>query len=184
MSEVHHFCYLQKKKKIFLLTENKLVGDYYGMAKSDLLGNIIFRNKDNQPRIYYDYKSPNKVNGDTLFWTMCSRTPIHFSQFDGFNNDKYILNIWGYTDNWYYYNHMGPRDEQYNISIYDSDNLKEIYNKEYNVDLRYVKITDSYFKKCYDDFSIFYYNEKTNTINYITNITNTIYKYFNLMKIK
>ena len=33
-----------------------------GMAKSDLLGNIIFRNKENQPQIYYEFKSPNKVD--------------------------------------------------------------------------------------------------------------------------
>ena len=45
LSEVHHFCYLEKKKEIFLLTESKLVGDYYGMAKSDLLGNIILEIK-------------------------------------------------------------------------------------------------------------------------------------------
>ena len=28
-SEVHHFCYLEQKKEIFLLTENILIGDYY-----------------------------------------------------------------------------------------------------------------------------------------------------------
>ena len=45
ISEVYHFCILEKKKEIFLLTENTLVGDYYGMAKCDFSGNIIFRNK-------------------------------------------------------------------------------------------------------------------------------------------
>ena len=91
------------------------------------------------------------------------------------------MNIWGYTDNWYYYQFQGPKDEQYNISIYNSDDLKEIFNKDYDVDLRYVKITDFYFKKCYDDFSIFYYNEKEKSINFITNITDKIYKYFNIL---
>ena len=175
LSEVHHFCYLQKKKEIFLLTENTLVGDYYGMAKSDLFGNIIFRNKNNQPQIFYDFIPPKEVNADTLFYDMSSRTPIQYSKFDGFNNDKFIINICGYTDNFY-------RDENYNISIYNSDNLKEIFNKDYYVDLRYVKITDIYFKKCYDDLSIFYYNEKENSINYINNITDKIYKYFNIEK--
>ena len=181
LSEVYHFCYLQKKKEIFLLTENTLVGDYYGMAKSDVFGNIIFRNKKDQPQIYYEYKSPKEVNGDTLFFNSCSRSPIHFSNFDGFNNDKYIMNIWGYTDNWYYYQYHAPKDEKYNISIYNSDDLKEIFNKDYDVDLRYVKITDFYFKKCYDDLSIFYYNEKEKSINFITNITDKIYKYFNIL---
>ena len=182
LSKVHHFCYLQKKKEIFLLTENTLVGEYYGMAKSDLFGNIIFRNKINQPQIYYEFKSPKKVSGDTLFYELSSRSPIHFSEFEGFNNDKYIMNIWGYTDNWYYYNNMGPKDEEYNIAIYNSDNLEEIFTKDYDVDLRYVKITDIYFKKCYDDLSIFYYNEKENSINFINNITNIIYKHYNIQK--
>ena len=181
LSEVYHFCYLQKKKEIFLLTENTLVGEYYGMAKSNLFGNIIFRNKKDQPKIYNEYISPKEVNGNTLFFNSCSRSPIHFSNFDGFNNDKYIINIWGYTDNWYYYQYHAPKDEQYNISIYNSDDLKEIFNKDYNVDLRYVKITDIYFKKCYDDLSIFYYNEKEKSINFITNITDKIYKYFNIL---
>ena len=180
-SEVHHFCYLEQKKEIFLLTENILIGDYYGMAKSDLFGKIIFRNKENQPKIYYEYRPPNEVSEYTLFYEMSSRTPIHFSHFDGFNNDKYIINIWGYTDNWYYYNGQGDKDEEYNISIYSSDNLKELFDKKYYVDLRYVKISDFYFKKCYGDLSIFYYNEKENTINYINDITNIIYKHFNLL---
>jgi hypothetical protein len=60
ISEVYHYCILDKKKEIFLLTESELVGDYYGMAKSDLLGNIIFRNKEKKPQIYYEFKSPNK----------------------------------------------------------------------------------------------------------------------------
>ena len=181
MCEVHNFCYLQKKKEIFLLTEGTLIGDYYGMAKSDLLGNIIFRNKINQPKVYYEYKPPKEVSGDSIFFFSSSRSPIYFSEFDGFNNDKYIINIYGFTDNWYYSIGQGERDEQYSISIYNSDNLKELFDKKYDVDLRYVKITDFYFKKCYDDLSIFYYNEKANSINFINDISNIIYKDFNII---
>ena len=47
ISEVYNFCILEEKKQIFLLTENTLVGDYYGMAKCDFSGKIIFRNKNN-----------------------------------------------------------------------------------------------------------------------------------------
>ena len=79
------------------------------------------------------------------------------------------------TDNWY-------KDIKYTISIYNSDNLKEIFNKNYEEDLRYVKINDNLFKKCYDDLKIFYYNEKTNRIYFINNITNIIYKQFNILK--
>lgn len=182
ISEVYHFCILQKKKEIFLLTENTLVGDYYGMAKCDFSGNIIFRNKDNKPQIYYEYIAPKEVNMDTLFFQSTSRAPKHFDGYDGFNNDKYIINVWGVTDNWFHYSSGAPKDEKYTISIYNSDNLKEIFNKNYEVDLRYVKITDNLFKKCYDDLKIFYYNEENNRIYFIDNITNIIYKQFNIFK--
>ena len=182
ISEVYHFCILQKKKEIFLLTENTLVGDYYGMAKCDFTGNIIFRNKENKPQIYYEYICPKEVNFDTLFFQSTSRAPKHFDGYDGFNNDKYIINVWGVTDNWYYYSSGAPKDEQYTISVYDSNNLKEIFNEKYEVDLRYVKITDNLFKKCYDDLKIFYYDEKNNRIYFIDNITNIIYKQFDIKK--
>ena len=48
---------------------------------------------------------------------MSERFPIHFSNFDVFNNDKFIINIYGYTFNWY------GKDEKYTLSIYDSDKL-------------------------------------------------------------
>ena len=38
----------------------------------------------------------NSISNETIFWMSSSRTPIHFSKFDGFNNDKYIINICGY----------------------------------------------------------------------------------------
>ena len=175
ISEVYHFCILQKKKEIFLLTENTLVGEYYGMAKCDFSGNIIFRNKENKPQIYYEYIAPKEIDSMTQWLQSTSRAPKHFDGYDGFNNDKYIINVFGVTDNFY-------KDIQYTISIYNSDNLKEIFNKNYEEDLRYVKINDNLFKKCYDDLKIFYYNEKTNRIYFINNITNIIYKQFNILK--
>ena len=181
ISEVYHYCILEKKKEIFLLTENTLVGDYYGMAKCDFSGKIIFRNKNNQPQVYYEYIKPKEVNGDTLFFQSTSRAPIHFDSYDSFYNEKYIINVWGCTDNWYHYSCGAPKDERYSISVYDSENLKEIFNEKYEEDLRYIKISDNYFKKCRDDYKIFYYDEKNNRINFIDNITNIIYKQFNMV---
>ena len=181
ISEVYHFCILEKKKEIFLLTENTLVGDYYGMAKCDFSGKIIFRNKNNPPQVYYEYIKPKEVNGDTLFFQSTSRAPIHFDSYDSLNNEKYIINVWGCTDNWYHYSCGAPKDERYSISVYDSENLKEIFNEKYEEDLRYIKISDNYFKKCRDDYKIFYYDEKNNRINFIDNITNIIYKQFNIV---
>ena len=181
ISEVYHFCILEKKKEIFLLTENTLVGDYYGMAKCDFSGNIIFRNKKDKPKIYSEYIEPKDVNGDTLFFQSTSRAPIHFDSFDSFNNEKFIINVWGYNDNWYHYSMGAPKDEKYNISVYDSENLKQLFKEEYEEDLRYVKINDNYFKKCRDDYKMFYYDEKSNKIIFMDNITNIIYKKFNVV---
>ena len=181
ISEVYHFCILEKKKEIFLLIENTLVGDYYGMAKCDFSGNIIFRNKKDKPKIYSEYIEPKDVNGDTLFFQSTSRAPIHFDSFDSFNNEKFIINVWGYNDNWYHYSMGAPKDEKYNISVYDSENLKQLFKEEYEEDLRYVKINDNYFKKCRDDYKIFYYDEKSNKIIFMDNITNIIYKKFNVV---
>ena len=181
ISEVYHFCILEKKKEIFLLTENTLVGDYYGMAKCDFSGNVIFRNKKDKPKIYSEYIEPKDVNGDTLFFQSTSRAPIHFDSFDSFNNEKFIINVWGYNDNWYHYSMGAPKDEKYNISVYDSENLKQLFKEEYEEDLRYVKINDNYFKKCRDDYKIFYYDEKSNKIIFMDNITNIIYKKFNVV---
>ena len=181
ISEVYHFCILEKKKEIFLLIENTLVGDYYGMAKCDFSGNIIFRNKKDKPKIYSKYIEPKDVNGDTLFFQSTSRAPIHFDSFDSFNNEKFIINVWGYNDNWYHYSMGAPKDEKYNISVYDSENLKQLFKEEYEEDLRYVKINDNYFKKCRDDYKIFYYDEKSNKIIFMDNITNIIYKKFNVV---
>ena len=181
ISEVYHFCILEKKKEIFLLIENTLVGDYYGMAKCDFSGNIIFRNKKDKPKIYSEYIEPKDVNGDTLFFQSTSRAPIHFDSYDSFNNEKFIINVWGYNDNWYHYSMGAPKDEKYNISVYDSENLKQLFKEEYEEDLRYVKINDNYFKKCRDDYKIFYYDEKSNKIIFMDNITNIIYKKFNVV---
>ena len=180
ISEVYHFRVLEKRKEIFLLTEKTLVGDFYGMAKCDFSGNIIFRNKNNKPQIYYEYIKPEEVNGDTLFFQSTSRAPIHFDNYDSFNNEKFIINVWGYTDNWFHYSQGAPRDEQYNISVYDTENLKQLFNEKYEEDLRYVKISDNFFKKCRDDYKVFYYDEKNNKIIFIDSITNIIYKQFNI----
>ena len=181
ISEVYHFCILEKKKEIFLLTEKTLVGDYYGMAKCDFSGKIIFRNKNNQPQIYYEYIAPKEVDGDTLFIQLTSRAPIYFDSYESFNNEKFIMNVWGCSDNWFHYACGAPKEESYEISVYDSENLKELFNEKYEEDLRCVKINDNYFKKCRDDYKIFYYDEKNNRINFIDNITNIIYKQFNIV---
>ena len=60
LSEIYNFCYLEKRKEIFLLTE---LGSFHeklkpwGMAKADLVGNIIYTNKI-KPTISYEFIPP------------------------------------------------------------------------------------------------------------------------------
>ena len=67
---------------------------------------------------------------------MSERFPIHFSNFDAFNNDKFIISIYGYTFNWY------GKEEKYTLSIYDSDKLNLLFTKDYNIYFRYKNISD------------------------------------------
>ena len=158
MPDIFHFCYLEKRKEILLLTENE--AEKIGMAKTDLSGNIIFYNKK-KPNICIEYKSPKPLDIDSFLWTESDRYPKHFSQFDGFNKDKFVLHIYGYTFNWY------EKDEKYNLEIYSSDNLTKLYSTKYEFDMRYKKITDILFKKLKDDNNLFFYDYKENKIKFI-----------------
>ena len=104
LSGIYNFFYLSKRKEIFLLTE---LGSWekdikpWGMARADLLGNIVFTNKT-KPTISYEFVHPKP--GNTFNF------PIHvqsneknFAKFSGFNKDKYIINIIGYVYDWYDY---------------------------------------------------------------------------------
>ena len=71
------------------------------MARADLLGNIIYYNKK-KPEIHYEYKSPKKIN-NMGFCTHVQYNNKNFNKFDGFSNDKYIINVSGYICDWYDY---------------------------------------------------------------------------------
>ena len=146
---VYHFCYLKKRNEILLLTDKE---ETLGLAKTDLLGNILYYNKI-KPKTIFEYIQPKPMSEDAIFYFM-SPSPKHFSEFNGFNNDKYIIHIYGYTDDRY------GKDEQYHLSIFNSDNLDLLLYEFHKVDFRYKKITDNLFKKLYDNNKIFYYSEK------------------------
>lgn len=181
LSEVYNFCYLKKRKEIFLLTE---LGSYtekkvpWGMARSDLLGNIIFANKI-QPKIYYEFTLPKSINQFDIP-THVQSTEKQFCEFNGFNDDKYIINISGYYYDWYDYKiGWGDAEIRFDISIFNADNFNELLDESHESDLGYCKITDNLFKFISQKGS-FYYNEKDNKIEYIDNIFNYINKAFSL----
>ena len=183
LSEVYNFCYLKKRKEIFLLTE---LGSYekkkmpWGMARSDLLGNIIFANKI-KPEICYEFIPPKSIEQSDLY-THVQSTFKQFNEFNGFNNDKYIINISGYIYDWYDYKiSWGDTEIRFDISIFNADNFDELLEKKhYDDDLECSKITDNLFKFISQKGS-FYYNENENKIEYIDNIFNYISKPFSLI---
>jgi hypothetical protein len=174
LKEIFHFCYLKKKKEIIVLTENTTKEGTTGLGRTDLFGNILYVNKQ-KIKTFYIYEDPKPYQEDIFM--MSSRAPIYFSNFDGLNNDKYIINIYGYTDNWWHMEYGEPKDENYTINIFNSDDLNLIFDKNYQLDFRYKKITDNLFKKLYDDEKIFYYHEEKNKIKFINSIIKGEYFY-------
>ena len=181
LSGIYNFCYLKKRKEIFLLTE---LGSYtekkvpWGMARSDLLGNIIFANKI-EPKIYYEFTLPKSINQFDIP-THVQSTEKQFCEFNGFNDDKYIINISGYYYDWYDYKiGWGDAEIRFDISIFNADNFNELLDESHESDLGYCKITDNLFKFISQKGS-FYYNEKDNKIEYIDNIFNYINKAYSL----
>ena len=174
LKEIFHFCYLKKKKEIIVLTENETKEGPTGLGKIDLFGNILYYNKQKIKK-FYDFEEPKPYQQD--FFMMSSRAPIIFSNFDGLNDDKYIINIYGYTDNWYHMAFGAPKDENYTINIFNSNDLNLLFDKNYQIDFRYKKITDNLFKKLYDDEKIFYYHEEKNEIKFINSIIKGEYFY-------
>lgn len=59
------------------------------MAKFDLLGNIIYTNK-NKPTISYEFIPPEPINTSNIP-THVQSSNKNFSEFHGFNDDKYII---------------------------------------------------------------------------------------------
>lgn len=170
----YHFCYLEKRKEILFFTENIFIKEPLGMARTDLLGNITFYNKT-KPEICTEFITPKNINIKNL-----SFNNFHFSGLDGFNNDKYIINISGYSEkNSMYYNYINNINIEFNISIYNTEKLNTLFSEDYNIDLRYKKITDNLFKKLKDDQKLFYYNINKNTINYIKSDYDGDYYYLN-----
>ena len=175
LSNICNFVYLSKRKEIFLLIESYChcpnlkhcknlkycpnLKKRYEMAKCDLMGNIIFTNK-NTPKIIH--KCVELVDFQDKYSGA-------FIAFYGLCNEKYIINICGYWEVWYDY--QAEEDLKSEINIYNVDDLKEILDKEYDEYLDYFKIGDNLFK-FKDTKRFFFYNEKDNKIEYFNNIFN------------
>ena len=171
LSNICNFLFLFKRKEIFLLTESYCPDEDkpYGMAKSDLMGNIIFANKIT-PKINHEFVEPEKINNDIL--THVISNSKNFSAFYGLCDDKYIINICGYFDDWYDYKiGWGKTEISSTINIYKADDLKEILDEKHENYLDYLKIGDNLFKFKEKEI-IFFYNEKENKIEYIDNLSN------------
>ena len=171
LTNICDFLVLSKRKEIFLLNES--YSEYedkpYGMSKCDLMGNITFTNKIT-PKIIYEFVEPEKID-NTILTHVVSNTR-DFSVFYGLCNEKYIINICGYYDDWYDDEDQWVHTEvNSTINIYNVDDLKEILDEKHSKYLDYLKIGDNLFKFKEKEI-IFFYNEKNNKIEYINNIFN------------
>ena len=168
LSNICNFLFLSKRKEIFLLTESYCPDEDkpHGMAKSDLMGNIIFANKIT-PKIVHEFVEPEIINNDILTHVVSNKK--NFSVFYGLCDDKYIINICGFFDDWYDYKiQWGQIDVSSKINIYKVDDLQEILDETYDNYLDYLKLGDNLFKFKEKEI-IFFYNEKENKIEYINN---------------
>ena len=142
LSEIFNFCYLKKRKEIFLLME---LGSYkedikpWGMAKVDLLGNIVYSNKI-KPTISYEFVPPKKLE-DTKICTHVQSTQKDFAKFRGFNDDKFIINISGYSYDWYDYKiGYGETEIRFDVTILDADDLTELLNENMKMIWNFLKL--------------------------------------------
>ena len=115
LSKILNFCYLKKRKELFLLTQIESEKPT-GIARSDLLGNILFINKI-KSEIHYEYIAPTPLNtNENAFPTHVQSNDEYFCKFMGFNNDKYIIYICRYSSSWYDYK-IGFGDTELNFDI-------------------------------------------------------------------
>ena len=172
LSNIYSFHYLSKRKEILLLTEPCCpypdLYIQYGMAKSDLMGNIILTNKIT-PKINHEFVSPEEKNDFLLSQSS------DFSVFYGLLNDEFIINIIGY-----YYEYDDGFDYGCNfiicevdsrITIYKADDFELKLDESHPKYLNYMKFGDNLFKFKEKEI-LFFYNEKENKIEYINNIFN------------
>lgn len=175
LSDVYHFCYLEKKKEIFLITEMENIFYYVKgvsntkMAKSDLEGNILFSNGI-KPKKYSEFKPPEIITEEQQ---NNYNYNITYHRAYGFNNDKYIIHAISENNSDKYC--------QFIYRIYNANDLNQLFQKmfcylsvEFNIPFRlFDKIGDNLFwqisqnsmnqEKC----CLFYYNEKENNIKEI-----------------
>ena len=150
LSKILNFCYLKKRKELFLLTQIESEKPT-GIARSDLLVNILFINKI-KPEIHYEYIAPTPLNtNENAFPTHVQSNDEYFCKFMGFNNDKYIIYICGYSSSWYDYKiGFGGHRIKFRYWNINPDNFSKLLFEEihYN-DLSCIKITDNLFKYVY-----------------------------------
>ena len=182
--DIYFFTYLYKKKQIILLMDGSPLDNSTGMAKVDLSGNILLY-KSKKPKIIKKFKSPKVIERDLFMEMISYKFPTQYSYFNGFNQDKYIINVSGYSDN-YYCRFGSPPMEEYTVQILNSENLDEIFREEYKRSMKYKKIGDNLFKVLNQDQNLeenenelFFYDEKENKIKIFKNKIEGQYFYIN-----
>jgi hypothetical protein len=152
ISNIYIFKFLSIKKEILFLMNN---GINDGWARVDLTGQIIFYEKK-KPNISFVFKIFDRDD----YYNICDayNDSNYFYYLSGFNQDKYFIYLFGY-----YLSSGDPYDdyeiEEYSISIFLTENLFQVYDKDFHSFYDFKKISDLYFA---DDSDIYYYDVKEN----------------------
>ena len=158
ISNVFNFCYLKKRKEIFFLLKNTL-----DPAKCDLNRNIILFVRK-KPKTIHEFSVPNNFKNFIE----------NFSEMEGINDDKYIIHINGGSYTYLVNYGKGDIGLKYDITVYNTEGKKLLFEKKSDEFLNYTKITDNLFQAESQE-RLFYYNEEKNKIEFI----NTVLDYIN-----
>ena len=172
--DIFLFKYLKERKEILIQLKKDQT-----FNRINLEGIIEFCSSSNL-KVYFnlneiDKEEKNIMEDDYLGDAYLPSS--YYRNIHGFDKDKYFLKFFGYC-----LSSGDPYDdyseEYYNITIYNSDNMDEIYSNDIIDCLGCKKLTDNLFTGIDGNEPIFYYNETEKKIIFLKDILNG--KYFSL----
>ena len=178
--DVYLFKYLKEKKEILIKANY-----YHCFSKINLKGDITFCEGE-KPKIYFEinensYKKTKFLEAGEAYdhtYEDGKNFGGHNNYMNGFYKDKYIIHIFGD----YHYNEDDGdhKFKQFSrITIYDSNNMKEIFSRVYLKNMDYKKLSDILLVDKIRNESVIFYDENTKDLKDLKVIKNLKHLYFN-----
>ena len=172
--DIFLFKYLKERKEILIQLKKA-----QAFSRINLEGIIQFCGS-NDLKVYFNINEIDKEKNKDTEYDYIDDAYLPSSYYRciyGFDKDKYILKFFGYClssgDPYDDYN-----EEYYNISIYNTDKMEEIYSNDISYYLGCKKLTDNLFTDIDGNEPIFFYNNTEKKIIFLENVLNG--KYFSL----